>query len=344
MEANVIMQQNELLWKKYSKIGVLCLPKSLHIEVQYGSPFASYNQRPFVCAQPTDCFKVQISEIDNQSDYIVLKDGVLYSKDMSHLIFCYEEKDTFVIPQSVNIIDAYAFCLQTRLRKIELHDGISSIGNAAFMGCKSLEYINIPQSITEIKSDTFDGCTSLREVRLHDAITKIGNHAFRHCEVLENIVMPRKLKIMDSFECCYSLHEIDIPATVEEIGGFMFCKNLRKVTLRRGIKKIKSYAFRYCDNLRKINFPDGLEEIGTRAFYPSKITRAVFPKSLKTIETEAFYHNKRLMFIEFLSNTDVKDCTFACCPIVRIKKPDNMVLGKKVFVQDTSLDKFAFWD
>ncbi len=83
MEKMVTMQQDELLCKKYSNIGVLHLPKSLRIEMQYESPFATYEQRPFVCAAPTKCFKVQISEIDNQSDYITLKDGVLYSKDMS---------------------------------------------------------------------------------------------------------------------------------------------------------------------------------------------------------------------------------------------------------------------
>lgn len=53
MEKMVTMQQDELLCKKYSNIGVLHLPKSLRIEMQYESPFASYEQRPFVCAAPT---------------------------------------------------------------------------------------------------------------------------------------------------------------------------------------------------------------------------------------------------------------------------------------------------
>ena len=93
MEKIVTMQQDELLYKKYSNIGVLHLPKCLRIEMQYESPFATYEQRPYVCAAPTKCFKVRISEIDNQSDHITLKDGVLYSKDMSRLIFCWQEKE-----------------------------------------------------------------------------------------------------------------------------------------------------------------------------------------------------------------------------------------------------------
>ena len=194
MEKIVTMQQDELLCKKYSNIGALHLPKCLRIEMQYESPFATYEQRPYVCVAPTKCFKVQISEIDNQSDHITLKDGVLYSKDMSRLIFCWQKKEYFSGPQSVKVIEPFVFCLQTRLQNIELHSDIISIGNAAFMGCEALEHIVIPRSVMEIKSDTFDGCISLKKVELHDAITEIGSHAFRHCEALQNIILPRSLQ------------------------------------------------------------------------------------------------------------------------------------------------------
>ena len=60
MEKIVTMLQDELLYKKYSNIGVLHLPKCLRIEMLYKSPFATYEQRPYVCAAPTKCFKVQI--------------------------------------------------------------------------------------------------------------------------------------------------------------------------------------------------------------------------------------------------------------------------------------------
>ena len=312
--------------------------------MQYESPFATYELRPYVCVAPTKCFKVQISEIDNQSDHITLKDGVLYSKDMSRLIFCWQEKEYFSVPQSVKVIEPFAFCLQTRLQNIELHSDIISIGNAAFMGCEALEHIVIPCSVMEIKSDTFDGCISLKRVELHDEITQIGRNAFRHCEALQDIILPRSLQYLNSFECCYSLREIDIPSSIKEIDGFMFCNNLRKVILHNGVRKIRDYAFRFCKRLATINFPEGLETIGVRAFYPSNMVRAVFPSSLKRIGAEAFYHNERLLYIKFLSNASVGDCAFACCPIIRIKKPDDMVFGDKVFVQDTSYEKFAFWD
>lgn len=341
---DVVMQPGELLWKRYARIGVLHLPAHLCVVSQNESPFASYEQRSFVYAHPTVCFKVSVSEIDNQSDRMTLKDGVLYSADMSRLIFCWEEKEAFAVPKSVKSISPFAFCLQTKLKSIALHNGIEFIGRAAFMGCEALDNVVVPPLVTEIKDDVFDGCKSLRHIVLHDGIERIGMHAFRHCEALQTVSLPPRLKSMDSFECCYSLREIDIPPTVEVIEGFMFCRSLRKVTLHEGNRRICEYAFRYCDNLKEINFPEGLEYIGTRTFYPARIKEAVFPCSLQEIGAEAFYHNEKLRTVTFKSNVSVGRCAFACCNISNMEKPDGMTLCKEVFEQDTTYDKFCFWD
>ncbi len=342
---DVIFNGGEPLWKKYNRIGTLHLPESLQIPSGlWESPFASYRQRSFVWAAPTKYFKVKISQVDNRSEFLTIQDGVLYSKDMTRLIFCLEDKEDFTVPGSVTCIDAFAFCLQKRLRNITLHGGIQIIGAAAFMGCESLETFTVPQSVTEIFSDTFDGCKSMNSIRLHNGITRIGSHAFRHCEALESVDLPSGLAHLDSFECCYSLREIDIPGTVETIDGFMFCRNLRKVTLHEGVRNIHDYAFRFCDNLEEINFPEGLEKIGVRAFYPSGICRADFPRSLKKICAEAFYYNEKLNHLKFRSVVEIEECAFACCKVNHIENPQDMTFGPKVFVQDTSYDKFYFWD
>lgn len=344
-DKDVIFNGDEPLWKKYNRIWTLHLPESLRIPSgKWESPFASYQQRPFVWAAPTKYFKVKISQVDNQSEFLTIQDGVLYSKDMTRLIFCLEDKEYFTVPDSVTCIDPFAFCLQKRLRNITLHGGINIIGAAAFMGCESLETFTVPQSVTEIFNDTFDGCKSMKSIQLHNGITSIGSHAFRHCEALESVSLPAGLTHLDSFECCYSLRAIDIPGTVETIDGFMFCRNLRKVTLHERVRNIHDYAFRFCDNLEEINFPEGLEGIGARAFYPSSIRNADFPRSLKKIGAEAFYYNEELSHLKFRSAVEVEECAFACCKATDIEKPKEMTFGPKVFVQDTSFDKFCFWD
>lgn len=334
---------------KNRSIGTLVIPATIDIpqDDRY-SPFASYKQRAFVWNHPTEWQKIHIGHIENHSPHLLVEDGVLYSADKSRIVYCFQEKSSFVVPQSVTTIGPYAFCLQKGLKEVVLHDGITSIGNASFMACNALEKVIIPKQIRRIPKDCFDGCTSLRMVTLPDGLEEIGHCAFRQCRALEKIRLPNALKYVRGFEGCSKLKEIDIPAGVERIEGFMFCDSLHKVVLHEGVKRIDGYAFRYCDNLEEINFPEGLEYIGERAFYPTSLGHLSFPTSLQVIKCEAFYHNGKLHSIEFKSsNTKIDQAAFACCPLLLkdfICKPDTMKINEDVFIQDTTLDKFAFWD
>lgn len=313
---------------QYDRIGTLVIPSSVDIpHNEYSSPFASYRQRSFVWNYPTDCRKIDISNIENHSPHLAVEDGVLYSADKSRLIHCFGDKTSFVVPQSVTVIEPFAFCLQEGLKEVVFHDGITSIGKAAFMACSALEEVVIPRKIEAISNDCFEGCTALRKVVLPDGLKHIGQDAFRRCTALEEIRLPDALEYISGFEGCSALREIEIPAGVEDVGGFLFCRSLRKVILHKGVKRIRGYAFRYCDNLAEIDFPEGLQSIGARAFYPSSLTELIFPSSLQEIESEAFYHNGKLHSVKFNSCVDVGQAAFACCPQLlkrSVRKPRNM--------------------
>ena len=363
--APMMLDPNNRTWRKkknenipeefplyqYGRIGTLVIPASIEIlhDDRY-SPFASYKQRGFVWNHPTEWQKIHIRKIKNDSPHLLVEEGVLYSADKSRLIYCFEEKSSFVVPQSVTTIEPYAFCLQKGLKEVVLHDGITTIGDAAFMACSALKEVVIPKQIKKIPDDCFDGCTSLCEVTLPDGLECIGYCAFRQCKSLKAIQLPAGLKYVRGFEGCSALREIVIPASIERIESFsfMFCDSLHKVVLHKGVKRIDGYAFRYCDNLKEINFPEGLEYIGDRAFYPASLSRLSFPASLQEIGSEAFYHNGKLHFVEFKSNVaKIGQAAFACCPLLFekfIRKPDDMEIKDDVFIQDTTFDKFCFWD
>ena len=166
-----------------------------------------------------------------------------------------------------------------------------------------------------------------------------------YCDSLEEIRLPDSIREMDSFRCCRSLKHIVIPKGVSEVKGFAFCSSLRTVTLQEGVTKIDDYAFRFCDRLSRINFPEGLKKIGARAFYPSQLYSVTFPKSLEEIGCEAFYYNSALRRIIFNSVVKIDQAAFACTPILKIiQKPKEMTIDDNVFVQDTTLDKYGFWD
>lgn len=77
----------------------------------------------------------------------------------------------------------------------------------------------------------------------------------------------------------------------------------------------------------------------------SKLRSAVFPKSLEKIGCEAFYHNEPMRRIEFNSMVSIDEAAFAGHSIFQsVKKPKELVISENVFEQNTSLDKFGFWD
>lgn len=57
---------------------------------------------------------------------------------------------------------------------VAVPDGVTKIGEAAFLECKILESVTIPDSVIEIDERAFYRCQSLININLSNNITKIG--------------------------------------------------------------------------------------------------------------------------------------------------------------------------
>lgn len=98
--------------------------------------------------------------------------GVLFDKSKSVLIKYPEgEKDTSYI----------------------ILDGVTSIGDFAFMYCISLKSITIPDSVTSIEEDAFSQCKSLKSITIPNSVTSVGDGAFMYCESLQSITIPENV-------------------------------------------------------------------------------------------------------------------------------------------------------
>ncbi len=106
-------------------------------------------------------------------------------------------------------------------------DSVTSIGDSAFGGCKSLTSINIPDSVTSIGKEAFANCHSLTSINIPDSVTSIGEYAFYQCE---------------------SLTCINIPDGVTSIGEWAFCrcKSLTCINIPDSVTSIGKFAFEYC--------------------------------------------------------------------------------------------------
>lgn len=59
--------------------------------------------------------------------------------------------------------------LSGMIERVELPEGLTSIGNRAFSGCDNLTSIELPDSLTSIGENVFDGCVYLTITVGHDS-------------------------------------------------------------------------------------------------------------------------------------------------------------------------------
>ena len=89
----------------------------------------------------------------------------------------------------------------------------SSITNAWFSNCSTLETVRLPEGITSIPEKMFFNCTSLKNIIIPSSVTSIGKNAFAGCTSLTSVVLPKNLNNIDAsaFTGCTSLTEVYIP-------------------------------------------------------------------------------------------------------------------------------------
>ena len=168
-------------------------------------------------------------------------------------------------PQAKHIHEDSRTFRENSLTSVTLPEGITSIGEGAFLSCRALKYVNFPDSLEEIQHTAFSGCGNLSGVKLPKNIKYLGASAFAGCSLINEIDIPQKIDyIYDlTFSLCSGLAEVNIPPNVTSIGlrAFQHCTSLRTVTISEGVQEIKSFAFFGCSALETITFPESLKKI-----------------------------------------------------------------------------------
>ncbi|MBQ2679625.1 MAG: leucine-rich repeat protein [Firmicutes bacterium] len=183
-----------------------------------------------------DCGALESINVDSGNTAYSTIDGILFNKSKTEIIlFPVGKADTsYTIP-----------------------NGVTSIGNSAFMDCSSLTAIEIPDSMTSIGDFAFDRCSSLTTIEMPNSVTSIGEYAFGYCSNLASIEIPSNI--------------IRI-----ETNAFIGCSSLTSVEIPEGVKAIMTGAFEYCSSLERIEIPYSMMSINTSAFYGCSSLKDVF--------------------------------------------------------------------
>ena len=122
----------------------------------------------------------------------------------------------------------------SKVKKIVIEKGVTSVGDYAFRSCNNLTSITIPDSVTSIGNSAFYNCSSLTSITIPDSVTSIGTATFSGCKNLTSITIPDSV-------------------TSIENSAFVGCKNLTSITIPDSVTSIGESTFKYCSNLKTIS-------------------------------------------------------------------------------------------
>lgn len=274
--------------------------------------FMSKDVHTFNVAGVFGSTKLEVLEVEQGNEYFKVQDGVLYSADMTAILYypmsftgaftlpstittigdrVFEQKKmpSITIPAAVTTIGAYAFTNCPNLASVTFTEGGTAaltIGNYAFSGCKLLTTMDLPDRVSTIGTKVFEGCTGLTTVN-------IGSGASFATEST-SITIGR------------TRYTFDI------ITAFDGCTKLTAINVSNSNTNYCSASGVLCEYILDNN-NEPTEFVKVDVCPMAKTGALVLPNTVKVIEYNAFYNQNGLTSISFaegVSSLEIKQYAF----------------------------------
>ncbi|MCL2007192.1 MAG: leucine-rich repeat domain-containing protein [Treponema sp.] len=204
-----------------------------------------------------NCNNLKEITVDEQNPYFASRDGVLFDKNFTTLIFYPQAKEgDYTIPDTVNTITPKAFSNKIRgLTSLYFPKDLIDIGS--FGNCEKLTRFSVNENsryfssidgvlFEKSKEGKVEGIMCYPQGKkgtnytVPDYVWWIRFDAFYNCKNLTSIILPEGLEHIgeEAFYGCEGLSELVLPASLEYIakGAFKECPNLKTITLSRNTK------------------------------------------------------------------------------------------------------------
>ncbi len=201
------------------------------------------------------------------------------------------------------------------VKKVIINEGVTSIGEFAFVYCLSLKEVSIPSTVKTINFGAFKGCELLETITLaKNPVFEMKNGCLINPKEKKLVVGTTKGVIPTdgsvtiigdyAFQYRYFIKEIYIPESVTRIGygAFECCGALENVVFEESEKVVEitidDYAFNLCSKLKSIKLPKNVKSIGYYAFNTSDFT--IIGYSNSTAEKYAVENNISFLNLDTL--------------------------------------------
>ena len=173
---------------------------------------------------------------------------------------------------------------QKWISRVEIKDGVTSIGNTAFCGCSELRSVRMANSVQQIGNCAFSGCYTLRDLQLSTGLIRIGSMAF-YGAAFARVELPDGLQVIEqnAFYGCEELSEATVPSSVTVIGdrAFGYYNGPTNIELIPGFT-LRGYAGSaaqtYAENhgIRFVPLPaSGFYDVSDNSYYAQPVLWAV---------------------------------------------------------------------
>lgn len=224
--------------KSYSVTGIgTCTDKNLIIP-------STYNGKP-------------VTEIAESAFYNEYQAGnsILGTSEYSKYTFT-----SVTIPSSVTKINEFAFYNCRLITKIVLSDGVTTIGDHAFVFC-GITKIDIPKSVVNLGKGVFGSCDLLEEIAVD-----VNNPKYKS---IDGNLYSADGQILVMYASGKSQNSFTIPSHVKTVGyhSFTYCNNLVEIVIPNTVTIIDDYAIVDCNYLANLYIGNGVKTLGVGIIY-----------------------------------------------------------------------------
>lgn len=225
---------------------------------------------------PFEGTKLEEITIDPENTSYTVKDGVLFTADMTELVR-YPSQDSrteYVIPDSVTKISMYAFEMARNIKNMVIPAGVEEVGAAAFEASAALYSVQDLRGVKQLGAMAFADATNLKMLLLGDDLKIYMGAAYRNTN---NIIIRSGIEMMyfpdrtqttyEVLNGCYGVKNVVFGKGMTlHRGDCAFCKDLETIILPEDLTAIPENFAKGCTSLKSIYIPDTVTEIGENAF------------------------------------------------------------------------------
>lgn len=150
------------------------------------------------------------------------------------------------------------------LENLVIPEGITKIGNYAFVMYQRLKSVTIPESLNNIAMDAFYECEGIEDVYYNGDLIGWCNMSYENVDAnpmyyAKNLYINGQLLQGD----------LIIPDGITNIpkAAFANCSGLRNIIISESVTSIESYAFSECNSVVKITIPATVQKMQRYSFY-----------------------------------------------------------------------------